>query len=280
MIQDHPLKVYYPHGGKHFIAIWWTHDEQNQIVVAKSMSALEKTLNIAIQKNYDFEIKEMFEIDIVSPPDSLCALAKKKARENEVQSFFQRVVFEIKDLNENNIQIPEIFGICNRWKSNRKGLLKKDDPKHFECKNCNDGILLKTLSLEEFYEKYYAGWDDLLNVPKQMAYKDEKALYSRADTATSGLQLWCVEPRFGHHFSGILICTTDQNISPDSYIGTDSVLFYFHKYKEIDNSKYKQIIKEIKDKREEKEKLSLVRFQKNRKKEKEKQIQKILNYFV
>lgn len=281
MITGHPLKVYFPHGGKHFIAVWWTHDEQNQIVVAKSMPALEKTLNIAISKNSDFEIKEILEVDIVSPPDELCEVAKKEARKRLVNEFFQTITYYIDDMIENKIQIPEIFKICDKWKSTRKDTNKKNDPNHYECGNCFRKISLKNLSVEEFYEKYHLGWDNLLKVPfnKKFEISDDGDFFSRAKNANSKMELWSACPHFGHHCKGVELRFVDQNPN-DEYINTNSVLFYFHKIKEINNSKYQEIIKNIKDKEIKKEKLSKEQFQKNRQKENEEKFQKIKDFFV
>jgi len=277
MITGHPLKVYYPHGGRHFIAVWWTHNEQNQIVVAKSLSAIDQTINNLIKENSDFEIKEILEVDIVSPPTKLCDLAKKEIKKRLADEFFQSVTYYIYNMVEDKVEIPEIFKICNKWKPTRKYANKKDDPNHYECSNCFRKISLKNLSIEEFYDKYHSGWNELLKIPIYKDY-DDKSCYSRAKNANSKMELWSACPHFGHHCKGVQLRLVDQ--TPDEYIDTNSVLFYFHKIKEIDNSKYQEIVKNIKAKEIEKEKLSKEKFLKKRQKETEEKFQKIKDFFV
>ena len=270
---NHPLKVYFPHGGKHFIAQFWTHDEQNQIVVAKSLSALDRTLNLLIEKDYDLQVKEIFEVDFVSPPKSLCELAKVEARKIQVEEFYKLITFYVKELVDNKKQLPGIFKICTKWKPVGNDVSKDDKDHHYYCKNCYEKIALKNLSFEEFYEKYHLTWDSTFNNRKQ--FVDERAVYSRAKPAYQN-ELWFVNPNFGHHSSGATIRLVED---PTVYVNTSPVLFYFHKIKEIDNSKYVDLLKEIKQKQKEKDKRSRDTFAENVKKEKEEKYQKILKIF-
>lgn len=275
MIQDHPLKVFYPYGGRHFIAVWWTHDEQNQIVVAKSLNALDKTLNIAIENNSDIELKEMWEVEIVAPPDKLCQIAKAEARKIEVNDFFRSIVGYLNELLENEIPIPEMFKVCDRWENDDLSMKEENDEHHWNCKNCVEKFSLKSLTLDEFYDKYNSNWNAMHNVPK---YAESKALYGLAGTANENDELWCAEPQFGHHCNGTSLSIVSQD--PEDYINTSSVLFYFHKIKEVDCSKYNQTIDEIKNKIKEKELLRREQYGKNFQKEKEKRFQKILDFFA
>lgn len=270
---DHPLKVYFPHGGKHFIAQFWSHNKQNQIVVAKSLSALDRTLNLLIEKDYDLQVKEIFEVDIVSPPKSLCEIAKVEARKIQVEEFYKLITFYVKELVDNKKQLPDIFEICSKWKPYHNDVSKDDKYCHFYCKNCYEKIALKNLSLEEFYEKYHAKWQSVFD--NQKRFVDERAVYSYADTAYKS-ELWYVNPNFGHHSSGATIRLVED---PSVYINTSPVLFYFHKIKEIDNSKYVDLLKEIKQKQKEKDKQGRDRFAENLKKQKEEKYQKILKIF-
>ena len=278
MISDHPLKVYFPHGGKHFVAKFWTYDEQNQIVVAKSLSALDRTLNLLMQNDCDLQIKEILEIDIVSPPKSFCEIAKSEARRIQVEEFFKLISFYVKELFDQKSQLPEIFKICTKWKPTGNDVSKDDKLSHFYCKNCYEKIALKKLSLEEFYEKYHSKWESIFNSRQGRELPVNKlATYSRANFAYQN-ELWYAKTAFGGHSSGVKFCNIDED-KMEKYINTFPVLFYFHKIKEIDNSKYINLLNEIKQKKEEKEKLSKDRFVENSKKEKEEKYQKILKIF-
>lgn len=280
MIQDHPLKVYYPHGGKHFIAAWWTHDEQHQIIVAKSLSSLEKTLNVAIDRNSDFEVKEILEVEIVAPPEDFCQTKKEKLRKTQVEEFFRDVVYSfcyqpfcyqpgIKDL------LPEVFRPCSRWKKPYKGSDSSSltDPKHHNCGNCVDGIKLRLLSKEEFYEKYHEQYEKTVRFNR--TFVDTKALYSKASPAVDLNDLWLVSTEFGHHSYGARLMRVKETKNYDMY----EFLFYFYKRNEIDISKYQLLSEKLK---EENKKLQEEASRKSRekyKKEESEKLQKILDIF-
>jgi len=48
--QTHPLKVYYPYGGKHFMLRWEEHSVGQQLVLAKSKNAIFNTAKSIIKK--------------------------------------------------------------------------------------------------------------------------------------------------------------------------------------------------------------------------------------
>lgn len=243
MIHDHPLKVYFPHGGKYFIAIWWTHDEQHQIVVAKSLSALENTLNIAINRNSDFEVKEMFEVDIVAPPVDFCQIKKEKLQKTKVIEFFNDVVWNISaNLDGKKEQYPEIFEPCSKWKKKYSSFSKKEDTEHYYCDNCTSGIKLKSLSKDDFYQKYYDQYNQILPFPPR-EHVDSKVLYSNALPAKDLKNLWLAYPSFGHHARGVELMKAKAIQDCDMY----ACLFYFYKIKEIDNSKYKLLSEKLKE---------------------------------
>ena len=275
MIQDHPLKVYYPHGGKHFIATWWTHDEQNQIIVAKSLKALEKTLSVTIDRYPDFEVKEMWEVEIVAPPEDFCQTKKEKLRKTQVEEFFRNVVYSfsyqlgIKDL------LPEVFQPCSRWKKPYKesDSSSLNDPQHRNCGNCVDGIKLRLLSKEEFYEKYHEQYEKTIRFNR--TFVDTKALYSKASPAVDLNDLWLVSTEFGHHSYGARLMKVKETKNYDMY----ECLFYFYKRNEIDISKYKLLSEKLKEENKKLREEAMNKTREKYKKEQEERVQKILDIF-
>jgi hypothetical protein len=271
---DHPLKVYFPHGGKHFVAQFWTHNEQNQIVVARSLSALDRTLNLLIEEDCDLQVNEILEVNIVSPPESLCEMAKIEARRILTSQFFKLITFYIKELVDNKFEMPKAFKPCPKWETEYKDISRKDDKNHLFCKNCYEKIALNALSPEEFYEKYHSKWESIFENRKP--FVNELAVYSYAGSSTAKDELWYVDSDFGHHSSGVRFRLVDM---ADKCVNTYPVLFYFHKIKEIDNSKYTDLLKKNKTKKQKKEKLNKIKFAEHLKKEKEERYNKISKIF-
>ena len=255
---ESPLKVYYPYGGKHFIAIWWTHNEQNQFVVSKTKSGMDAVLNSIINKfvgsnytNDSVEVRKSFEIEIVAPPLELCEKAAKIFREKEVSDFFREVCYSFSELKEHKLNLPSTFEYCNKYEekypSKPQGK-ESDDPKHYDCLNCYNKIKLATLSMEAFHEKYHESWSSAdFNRSQYVSKKDPLLLTSRAELASSEKILWAATPNFGHHASG-----TSMDVVEDDRLR--DVLFYFHIVQELSVDHYEIFLKNRKLKQQEENK--------------------------
>lgn len=232
----HPLKVYYPFGGKHIITLWWTHNEQNQIAISPNQNSMESMLHCFLDKYEDCDIKESYEVEIVAPSKSLCDRAEANKLQENIKLFFEMVARQIGEAYKAKYKIPPIFTKCSKWESDYEdnGQTEKDDLSHYSCRNCTERIALSSLTKEEFYHLFYDEWNKLFPRNK---YRDEKAIYSRAETAKDDDVLWGAYSNFGHHCRGIAL----SEVIPDY---TNTIQFYYRNPITISVLGYQKIQKE------------------------------------
>lgn len=216
---NHPLKVFYPLGGKHIITLWWTHDEQNQVAISRNQKSMDAMIHHIICKHEDCKIKQSYEVEIVAPSKYLCDLATAHQLQKNVKLFFEMVAAQMRKAIKANYKIPPIFSKCHKWESayDEQGQYEKDDPHHYSCRNCEQKITLSSLSKEEFYHLFHREWN------KWFEHKwsdNPKEVYSLAEMAKDDDVLWGAYSNNGYHCRGVVL----SEVIPDN---TKTILFYY-----------------------------------------------------
>lgn len=244
---EHPLKVYYPFGGKHIITIWWTRNEQNHIAIARNLSAMDFMLNCFMDKYPDCTVKESYEVEMVAPSDKLCSMATSLKYMEDVRGFFEEFTHTMYEAWKEGYILPSIFNICNNWSCvyDDSSLSESKDKEHIHCKNCNRKITLNSITKEQFYEYYYSKWISLFS-PR--AFRDKNATYSLAEQAKDDEVIWGAYTNDGYHNSGVTISKVFQS-------NTEAILFYFRKLNNLSTLGYQKLQKEKEKQRIEARKL-------------------------
>lgn len=244
---EHPLKVYYPFGGKHIITIWWTRNEQNHVAIARNLSAMDFMLNCFIDKYPDCIVKESYEVEMVSPSEKLCNGAAYLKYKEDVDIFFDQFAYSMHEALEEGYSLPSIFNVCTNWicAYDDSSLSESQDKEHRYCKNCHYKITLSFLTKEQFYESYYSKW--IVACPPRVI-RDKNAGYSLAEPAKDDEVIWGAYTNFGHHNTGVTISKVIQS-------NTEAILFYFRKLNYLSILGYQKLQKEKEKQRSESRKL-------------------------
>lgn len=260
---NHPLKVYNPAGGIHFLLQWWTHEEQNHIIVARSESAMQTAFNrICIEEKPD-RVKCVLKVELVAPSEKLCQEAAVYSKQQNVKNFMNEMVREIEALSRRGKTIPSQFQICTTYTPSPsyleecEELSEYDREYHMQCCNCYSKVILVGYTQESLYDKYSESWYQAN--PMWRRREDKRAVYSHARIAKDDEQIWVAGPDFGHHCGGVQL----RN-SPSDY-PEGGALFYFSLIQELNIKPWQDQIDEIKAKIEEKKKASDLAWEKKRK---------------
>lgn len=252
-IDSHPLKVYYPFGGRHFILRWYNYNRQHSIILARSVEQIQLILSTILDKNFDILIKEGYEINIVAPPISLCEKATILANRELVNQFMREVCFFMKNnVMDKNQQMPSLFMPCNSWSPKKyfytddngseveyiSNNYEEDDPDHYDCANCELCVKVIGITPDELYDEYHDSWNktyDTINPRTIISNNNQKiypkAMYSKALTALSEEDLMFANTDFGPHRNGVCL----DKVCPKNI---DDILFYFYPVSEIDTTKF------------------------------------------
>lgn len=256
-IDRHPLKVYYPYGGRHFVLRWHTHNTQHSIIIVRNPIQLSQILNRILDKNLDIEIREGYEVNIVAPPVSLCENAMVLANRELVTEFTREVCCYMKyNVLDKGRKMPPLFLHCDSWAPKKHYYIdsngteiehiedtsENDDPKHYDCANCELRVKLSGITTDKFYDLYHDIWHEHLALSalrmengNQKPYP--KAQYSQALIAPSEEGLMFASPEFGNHRQGVYFDKVARN--------THEVLFYFYPLSKIDTTKFVDFVNQM-----------------------------------
>lgn len=234
--QDHPLKVYYPLGGVHYILRWWKYNEQHQVLMAKSQQSLENLAIQVIKNDFDCKLKEYFQVEMVSPPKFYALKAKIQKYEQDVLNFMMQVSWQMKEVIKSGRKIPDLFEICQNYYDPDGGSFEEDE-NHICCKNCFEGLRLNNVSSQEFYEKYIEEWTKLFDYSPSPS---SEGFYSQGREVKPDEILWEAQADLGHHCEGIEFAKVDFE-----YVNLNlPILFYFVKIKDVDLSNLEKFRKD------------------------------------
>lgn len=228
------IKVYYPHGGKHFLLHWWSYNERGNIILNTNESSLQFVAEKVFQEHTDAEIKAYWEIDIVAPSEQMQQAAAKEKHRDEINLFHTILIAQLRDLLEAKETLPSLFQVCTSYEVEEEDNEPSEwgRERHYGCKNCSETICC-SLSKEELHAKYYQAWRE--KFPTHFSsYINPKSVVSRADLAKDGEELFYADTSsFGHHGQGVEL----KQFDPEYPCYTDN-LFWFRKVKELDHSSF------------------------------------------
>lgn len=245
---NHPLKVYHPGKGIHYLARWWTHNKQHQVVVARSEKALNDVVNSIFTMYEDARVDAAYEVELVGPSLYMCKVATKAAYDESVENFLNEVTYGVRHVVAAGKSLPGQFMKCKGYscKYIEEGEEEGSpdswrNDTHHDCRHCINGYTLFGFSPDSFYQIYHKKW--YLLHPKKV-YSDTKyvALYSTAEPASDDEKIWAATPDFGHHQRGVELDVVDMTYS-SSYTG---VLFYFRKRREMDVTAWNELQEKFK----------------------------------
>jgi hypothetical protein len=240
------IKVFYPHGGTHFLLHWSSYDEKGNVILARTEKGIQQVADQVFQKHWDAEIKGYWEIDIVAPSDKM-----QQDLKNDIYDLHFEIIDRLRDLVEAGETLPSIFSICNSYELEEED---KEDvdvedgwayQRHYLCKQ----TIKSSLSKEELYAKYHQAWREQFPIEQ---YIDPKLVISRAKPVQDEKELFYADiSSFGDHGQGIVL----QKFDPENPCYKDN-LFWFHRVREMDHSFFSAVLaQKQQDQKEEREKV-------------------------
>lgn len=192
--------------GEMYLLLWHTHNEQNQLFIARTIDKLIRMFEIATKKNKtEFpEAKELWKASIVLPSTDIRNRYAEEAYNADVREFKQNISFEIKEYVRRNNELP--IGV------NRCSVDLPDDEEHYDCVSCENGFMLSK-SWEQLMENH---WDEYTNKPFSRQPFD-------GEVSTANETLYTCQLNSGHHCSGIILQSLDE-----ANLFSHKILFFFH----------------------------------------------------
>lgn len=250
---NHPLKVLYREGGRHFILSYYTHEDQNKLIIAKLEQALLHTAKLAFERHDYVEPKELLEIDIVAPNEQICLNAVKAFKKEYIETFLRgHIAPKLDMLVKNSMPLPKQFTVCKKYNPSNEGLTDEewlsrcdstnDRVYHFDCLDCFCGYTLVGISEEELFDQYSP--NSYFNIKKyhDLSFPiDNNYGYSIANPSNPNKDLFLAKD-FSY---GIDLCLHEN-------VMIDSCFFYYHLIRELDIAPYVAIVAESEISRKEK----------------------------
>lgn len=254
---EHPLKVYNSAAGIHFLLQWWSHNEQNRVIVARSEKALHSVFKHICHENPDDgRVNRVLEVEFVAPSDEMCQHAIGYNRREDIRLFIDTVILELQKFSALDKPLPKQFQRCTVYSPSPDYVSEGESPSestiedHYECLNCFNSITLVGYTPESLYNKYHDAW--LQSDPiKRRSTEDKFATYSLARQARNDEEIWVAYPDFGPHSKGVAL----------SVIGVypiNTVLFYFRMIRELDSTPWQAQISEARNRFDERKRVEKV----------------------
>lgn len=223
---EHPLKVYFPHGGRYQLLFWYTEWTQDRLILAKSYDSVLLAVKRLVPKHPDIEIRHMFDVEIVAPPEDMCLRAAVEVKKKEIDDFIRHISYELCSIGN---PLPPQFTPC------RRKMNDSPDNDHWDCVKCYNGFCLVGMTPEEFYERYHAMWLDAF---PQHEPRLNEGVYSQG-RISDGKNLFVVFP--GGMQSGVSFENVkSKRIGPIQ----STVLFYYTDPKRVDCTSIKKLVKD------------------------------------
>ena len=217
-----PLKVYFPHGGTYLAMHWWTHNERGHLALVREPKQLDPIIQKITRKHEDVQIKDVFELEVVSPPQWLIERARKDLYEEDVRDFLLSVQWDVNRAVRNGGQMPSQFTACDHttydcgdWEEDKP--THDTDPEHNYCKNCRDRVALANMTPEQFFHRYYDLWCERINpeeaLPSIPSIGKVRHRVSQARKAPEDAELWRAYESFGHHSGGFCLEKIEDHVT-------------------------------------------------------------------
>jgi hypothetical protein len=199
---EYPLRVRWPHMfGPRYVLLWWTHEQQNRIIMATSEAKCVELYGAKLINEVDDSMKPVafFKVDVVAPPLRYRLEHAKQSMTNEVAEFC-RYVSEQAALLEPNI--PNMIGRCDSFAPDDDFFGTYDEERdrweaahHLGCINCFNGYVFDVDNL--FREKKY--------MYRRRLNRTVYGALSQATEAQKGRRLYMVVTQTGPHQPGVTI---------------------------------------------------------------------------
>jgi hypothetical protein len=272
------IKVFYPHGGKHFLLHWSSYDERGNVILAKTERGVQEVAVRLFQQHWHAEIQSFWEIDIVAPSSQMQQQAEEADLQKEISYLHFEIVDRLRDLLEAGETLPAIFQTCTSYeleKQDEEHIDKNDEycsKRHYCCKNCHSTIK-SSLSKEELFHKYHQAWRE--QFPED-TYDDPKLVESKAEPAQEdGKELFYADTSsFGDHGQGVEL----KQFDPENPVFNNN-LFWFYKIKELDHSSLSSLLEQKRNLRKEEEKEEYKKNEALRQKEEQRKREAVLTIF-
>lgn len=236
---NHPLKVYHPGRGIHYVCRWWTYNEKHQIIIATSQKAVKQIWETACQRYSDAEAKEFCEVELVAPSALMCSKAIAYKRDADIDDFINEVTGKINESIKLGLNVPKLFEPCVNFESYYKDDYEPDSSTleyHFDCQNCTNRLKLIDMTYEQFFDKFHQLWNEGLFIKERVGNRN-KTVYSTANPAADDEVIWEASYRSGVDLFKCQVGEPPwQGAYPRGHF--HEVLFYFRMLKEIDISSF------------------------------------------
>ena len=237
--------VIYPHGGRHLLLQWWTHNEQWHLILASSLMGVGSVVKRACDlHSQDMRLGDFCEIDVVGPSEKMARDAAAFNRQEGIENFRDEVARRLQDALRLGYELPPGFKACEKYTP--EDLDNLHIPwamdHHQGCAHCHEGIRTE-LTPEALYDKYHDAWVEE-HPPIKHKGKAPRVI-SRAQPAVDGEPLWYATPNFGHHASGVDLREVDYSLSDSPHRPEylmDGVLFFFRRGSDLDKAPLQTMI--------------------------------------
>jgi hypothetical protein len=210
------LRVSYPHTGKHYAVTWYTHNDGNHIVLARTQkAAVDCFLCVFKRERGSIEPKRFIELDIVIPPKEFDIAYRKEVHDSEYACFESYCLGMAKAYEKKNKKLPPGWRRCNEYKPNEdyqadwnegdkdtKAYLKDQ---HSGCLNCNrEGLVYE----HDLYQLYLEKRETIKNRGGWIYHHNDKRMVSLSSLKgpeADSRKLYFAKYAPGHHSSGMTL---------------------------------------------------------------------------
>ena len=269
-----PIRVYYPHGGRHFLLNWTTDHDRGHLLVARSEAALRHAFRAILVELP--EILALSEVEIVAPSRRLRFEAAEKAYLEEVDSFARQVSWRLRKVYDKRGRMPAPFLPCDRYDSrydDRGEELNVPIDVHYDCKNCVEGVRLIDFTKEWLHERFSERWRREIS-DEFLSWRDDdpKLAVSLAREAHDDEPVMAVVGNYGHHEAGV-------HIGEPRFGGCDPILFTFVLVRDPDPASYVAQVDALRAEREVAHERERDRRVKEMSLEEDKEIENVCRFF-
>lgn len=202
LLAEYPLPVSFPKlQGEHYMLIWWTYSESNNIIMARTPEQLIELWRILLNSRDGNRAhaapRRVYKIDIVSPPKSFQRSYAKEARRGELIHFVHWLSSKLDLLDE----LPSGFSKCPKCAPPEKLASYQQHEKnaHSDCSNCRDGYVF---DLEEQHQRLKAKYR---MEQRRAARVGKPSRSSVAPLKKKGKALFMVTDAFGEGQDGTMV---------------------------------------------------------------------------
>lgn len=230
-----PFEVWNPFSGRWFILHWWTDADRGHLAFASTEDSLLNMADSVFKKEPHAECKGIFEIEIVGPSDRMNQIAAKYDLEEEIQTFTFEVFAQLSEAKEAGKTLPSMFLPCSKYEP-EEGVTEDDwaIQRHYECKNCLDGISLVGMTRADLHARFHADWKETKEYKsRHPKLARERPLPQRAPStapkASDDEPLRFAHADFGHHAGGVELHEVDLAESDDyrpKCLARETLFFY------------------------------------------------------